>query len=175
MEGCLGAGEGFILLISRSARLSRLTFLIARDTEAPISSQHDVLCFTLHVENTGACDLWDASSMRTVGSTPLHAGKWALSAPGSPPSGREGAHRVYPLSQKELLPSGREACAHLWLRPSGGGGASDLRRFSPLQTWALRREALKQCQASPQTLEFNSSGVSTGCGSSFPCDSEVAG
>lgn len=49
VDGCLGAGEGFILLISRSARFSRLKFLIARATEAPISSQHDAPWLTTHV------------------------------------------------------------------------------------------------------------------------------
>lgn len=121
MEGCLGAGEGFILLISRSARLSRLKFLIARDTEAPISSQHDVLCFTPHVGKHRRRRPLGASSMRTVGSTRLHAGKWALSAPGSPPSGREGAHRVSPLSGSERAPP--FWARGFWLRPSGGGGA----------------------------------------------------
>lgn len=49
VEGCLGAGEGFILLISRSARFSRLKFLIARVTEAPIASHHDALRLPTHV------------------------------------------------------------------------------------------------------------------------------
>lgn len=51
VDGCLGAGASFILLISRSARFSRLKFLIARVTEAPISSEHDSLRGTTHVGN----------------------------------------------------------------------------------------------------------------------------
>lgn len=51
VEGCLGAAEGFTLPISRAARFSRLKFLIARTTAAPISLQHDALRFTRHVGN----------------------------------------------------------------------------------------------------------------------------
>ena len=46
VEGCLGVGEGFILLISYSAWFSRLKFLMVQAPAGPISSQHDALSYT---------------------------------------------------------------------------------------------------------------------------------
>lgn len=94
MEGCLGAGDGFILLISRSARFSRLKFLNTRANEAPIASQHDALGSRRTWENTGAGDLRNQLSMRTSGVARPRAGKRELNARRSPPSGREETRRV---------------------------------------------------------------------------------
>lgn len=70
MEGCLGAGEGFILLISRSARFSRLKFLTARATAAPISSQHDALSYTTRGYTPARATSGTHRSMRTSGGDP---------------------------------------------------------------------------------------------------------
>lgn len=139
MDGCRGAGEGFILLISRSARFSRLKFLIARTTAAPMSSQHDVLRFTPHVGKPGERDLQDAPSMRRCAGDPVARRKTAPNARGSPPSVREGTRRVPPgAGQGEPLSgAGRggagRTCSHLRRRRGWGSGSG----LAGSQRWTL--------------------------------------
>lgn len=127
VEGCLGAGEGFILLISRSARFSRLKFLIARDTAAPISSQHDALwVHTTRGKSPAPAPSWTHRACARVGSIRPIAEKWAPKRAVRPLAGGR-AHTASPpwVCQSERLPSGWEAWDRLWLLPGGGasGGA----------------------------------------------------
>lgn len=151
MEGCLGAGEGFNLLISRSARFSRLKFRTARVTAAPISSQHNALKFKTHVVEHRHRRPPGRTEHAHVGgggeSARSCAGKPELNARGSPPRGREGTDRVSTQSKTKRAPlygvgdvlqsaaASREMGRDFRLRPPWR---------SPLEPGAVGREVLKQ-------------------------------